>query len=179
MGKNVNKRDLAEILGVSERTLTEWQALGMPMLHKGERGESNDYDTAEVITWWMGREKSKIENESQRDRLARLQGDRMELELERELQRVAPVEAFETMWTNAYTALRVSTFNELPRLAQMLEAMPGQSGKLQVLTETFTDLYTKLSQLNVDSLEAEHGAGEGPDAEGPALPGAPAEPQDQ
>ena len=179
MGKQVNKRDLSETLGVSERSLTEWQVAGMPILHKGDRGESNVYDTEAVITWWMAREKSKVENESQRDRLARLQGDRMELELERELKRVAPVEAYETMWVNAYTALRVSTFNELPRLAQMLEATPGQSMKLQVLTETFTDLYTKLSQLNVDSLETELGPGEGLDAEGAGLPGAPAEPEDQ
>lgn len=69
----VNKAELSEFLGVSERTLTEWQKDGLPMESEGERGQSNAYDTQRVIAWWIAREVTKVRSESPRDRLYRAQ----------------------------------------------------------------------------------------------------------
>lgn len=52
----VNKAELAEIVGKSERTLTTWQKNGMPIAHDGARGEQNKYETSEVIEWMIERE---------------------------------------------------------------------------------------------------------------------------
>ncbi|BAK75401.1 phage terminase small subunit gpNu1 [Pseudogulbenkiania sp. NH8B] len=81
MGKIVNKRDLAQIIGVSERTLTEWQREGMPMVLASGRGSSNQYDTAAVIAWRIAREVNGAEKESQKDRLDRLRGDQIERQM--------------------------------------------------------------------------------------------------
>lgn len=53
MGMLVNKQDLSEILGKAENTLTRWQKNGMPIKVTGHRGQSNQYDTEDVIEWMM------------------------------------------------------------------------------------------------------------------------------
>lgn len=47
----LKKRDLAKKLGVSEKTLSSWQAEGMPVLEHGRRGQPNSYDLAAVVRW--------------------------------------------------------------------------------------------------------------------------------
>lgn len=62
----VCKTELAEIFGVSTRTVTEWQAQGLP-LHSGGGGNGggNSYDTEEAIAWYVERD-CEIENEKLR-----------------------------------------------------------------------------------------------------------------
>jgi len=41
----VNKKELAEIIGISERSLTEWQKEGLPVAsYADNRGQANEYD---------------------------------------------------------------------------------------------------------------------------------------
>ena len=60
MGKLVNKFELAEIIGKSERTITTWQKNGMPISVDGKRGEANQYDSQEVIDWFVQREINNV-----------------------------------------------------------------------------------------------------------------------
>ena len=60
MGKIVNKAELAEILGKSERTLTTWQKNGMPIEVDGGRGSANKYCTEAIISWMVRREIDQI-----------------------------------------------------------------------------------------------------------------------
>lgn len=55
----VNKRELAELVGKSERTLTEWQKNGMPIFVDAIRGGENKYDMPEVIEWLIERAVNK------------------------------------------------------------------------------------------------------------------------
>jgi phage terminase Nu1 subunit (DNA packaging protein) len=47
----VNKAELAEMLNISQTTLTEYQAQGLPIQHRGARGQEHRYDTVTVIHW--------------------------------------------------------------------------------------------------------------------------------
>lgn len=51
MAKKVNKKELAEIIGKNETTITQYQKAGLPIERKAGRGASNTYDTAHVIDW--------------------------------------------------------------------------------------------------------------------------------
>lgn len=55
---HVNKKELSSIFGVSERTLTQWQKQGLPVEKQGGRGQSNTYETVDVIKWYNARETS-------------------------------------------------------------------------------------------------------------------------
>lgn len=105
-GLVVNKRQLAEIMGVSQRTVTDWQQKGMPVRHLADRGHDNQYDTAEVIEWRLQQLLAGEKRESQKERLERLQGDRLELELMRNCDELAEAIAADSMWEHAVLAAR-------------------------------------------------------------------------
>ncbi|WP_250589615.1 terminase small subunit [Neisseria subflava] len=78
----VNKRELSEILGITERSLTEWQKEGLPVASFADlRGQANEYDTKAVIGWLIQRELQRLNREKPRDRLDRLKADAIELEI--------------------------------------------------------------------------------------------------
>lgn len=53
----VNKKELSQILGVAENTLTTWQKqIGFPIKSVGAGRTGSEYDTAEVIAWIKKRE---------------------------------------------------------------------------------------------------------------------------
>lgn len=56
----VNKRELAELVGKSERTITKWQKNGMPVFIDGTRGNENQYSTEDVIDWMIKREVERV-----------------------------------------------------------------------------------------------------------------------
>lgn len=98
MPKLVNKRDLAELLGVTERTLTNWQKVGMPIHATGERGEASEYDVPLVIKWLIKRRLAEARVTTPRDRLADLQGQRIAVELARQRGDLAPSAEYRAAW---------------------------------------------------------------------------------
>lgn len=87
----VNKKQLAEIVGYTEATLTKWQKDGLPIAYSGKIGESNEYETADVIKWMIRREVGKLtvgedgevyDYDSERARLTHHQADKAKLEKE-------------------------------------------------------------------------------------------------
>lgn len=155
MGKLVNKRDLALIVGVSERTLTEYQREGLPMQVDGSRGESNTYDTEQVIRWLVMREVSKPGNETQRDRLARLQGDKVEMEIAVAAGQLVAVGDIEPAWLAMAASAKSYLRAEPDRLAQLLEVTDGVDGKRDLLSDTFDEFLRKLSSYDPGEDEEE------------------------
>lgn len=106
MAKTVNKAELSELFGISQRSLTEWQDDGMPILAKGDRGESNQYDVPACIRWWIAREVGKVSEETPRDRLARLQADRIEMEIAEARRELIPAGEIGPAWASMVVAAR-------------------------------------------------------------------------
>jgi phage terminase Nu1 subunit (DNA packaging protein) len=77
----LNKTQLADFLGFSERSLTDWQDEGMPILRSGARGEANEYDSGAVILWMLERARRQVRAESPRDELYRSQKKLVDLQL--------------------------------------------------------------------------------------------------
>ena len=137
MGRVVNKKELSEIIGVSERTLTDWQDKGMPIKVDAGRGKSNEYDTQDVIEWRVQFVSSGYQRESAKDRLDRLNGDLKELELAEKSGMY--VMADDAEW--ALESVILSARSELMRLARKLKKhlkrnyeLDGELKELQGLT---------------------------------------------
>lgn len=141
----VNQRELAEILGKTQQTLWDWQKTGMPVLRHGENGTENQYDTAAVIAWWIQREMQKNGNESAKDRLARLQADKVELELQEMRGQLLPADLVAPAWTSRVVSARAYLLAERDRLAHLLEATPGFDAKRDLLAQTFDEFLRKLA----------------------------------
>lgn len=86
----VNRAGLADVLGRSENTITNWLSEGMPRVSAGVvRGKSDEYDTAEVIRWLVARESGSnaigedgevISFEAERARLTKEQADKVAMD---------------------------------------------------------------------------------------------------
>jgi len=141
MGITVNKRELSEILGISERSLTDWQKEGMPVVELGEvRGQENTYDTEAVIRWWIDRDVSKRAGGSSFERLNDIRCRRELLNLRREegeiVLRSEIRPAFES-YVNDVLSVLVS----LPdKYTQVLELTAGADGKHQVLDDMIAEM---------------------------------------
>lgn len=90
----VNKRQLAEIFGKSERAITQFQDEGMPIVSKAGRGKKNQYDTVEVFNWFLERQKKSnlTELDIEDTRLKRAKANRAELEYRRMAGELLPVD---------------------------------------------------------------------------------------
>jgi len=119
MGKVVNQTELAEILGVSDVTLWQWQKEGMPIQERNLRGQSNSYDTAAVHQWVVDRAVKKVREESPRDMLYREQTKLVQLQIGEKRGQLVPAadieEKFERLVVNARQ-----------RLLQLLAFMKGR-----------------------------------------------------
>ena len=151
MGKIVNQTELAEIFGVSDVTIWDWQSRGLPILKQGARGEANQYDTTAVIEWRIQAARAESgKTETQRDREARLRGDMIEIDLAKERKVLVSANDVEPIWTGFVMSAAAFLSGQHSRLASILEAAPGVDKKREILRGVFADFLTK---LGVDGAE--------------------------
>ena len=165
----VNKRGLADVLGLTERTLTEWQDEGLPIQARGERGQEHAYDTAEVIAWWIEREMRRARIRTPRDLGIELDNRMKEIALAEKERQLVPVDQIEPVWRGRVLSAAAFLAGQHSRLAGILEATPGVEAKRQVLRSEFGAFLTRLgvagdlmqdeldkllAQLPVDTVEA-------------------------
>ena len=53
-----NKRQTADIFGVTQQAIDRWHSEGLPVEVKGGKGRESQYDTARVHTWLLERYKT-------------------------------------------------------------------------------------------------------------------------
>jgi len=151
VGKIVNQTELAEIFGVSDVTIWDWQGKGLPILKQGARGEANQYDTTAVIEWRIQAARAESgKGESQRDREARLRGDMLEIEIAKERKVLVSAIDVEPTWTGRVMSAAAYQLSRHSRLASALESAPGVEGKRAVLKKEDEEF---LQRLGVDGAE--------------------------
>lgn len=142
----IGQENIASMFGVSARTITEWQASGMPIAVQGGPGVPGEYNSDECIRWMVDREVRKVQGpEAPKDRLSRLQGDELEMKLERERGKLIDATAVEPVMRAAIVAARERIRNEPARLAIALEGKTKAEREI-LLRELFGEVLSRLSQ---------------------------------
>ncbi len=148
----VNKRELSEILGVSERTLTEWQKDDLPVAsYADNRGQANEYETAHVIKWLIQREIIKIQKETPRDRLDRLKADSIELDIKERTGELAPVVLYERAWGDHILAARTEFLTMPDVLATELSAIVGKEIDPDIIATHINRALEKLANYGAEN----------------------------
>lgn len=144
--KLVNKRTLAALLGKSERVLTEWQREGLPFVASTGRGRANHYQVPRVIDWLVARELAKQPGqEGDRQRLARLQGDMLEITLAEKRGELIPASIIEPAWAAMVINSRQSLLSMPARVAPMLASISDVDQTRELLDEQVHDALKKLA----------------------------------
>ena len=124
-GLKVNKAKLAEIFGVTQKTLTAYQDRGLPVEAKGGAGKSNLYDTKNVIAWYVDHMIDRkfghaehvteaLNKEYEQARLAKAQADGKEIENQIKRGELAPVELMTVVLAHV-TSQVVAVLDSIPQ----------------------------------------------------------------
>lgn len=138
------QEQIAALFGVSPKTITEWQVIGFPVAVQGGPGVASEYDAPSCIAWLVDREVRKVRAESPKDRLSRLQGDKIEQEMLRERGLLIPADQIEPLWASAVLAAREFLRGEPPRLASLSIGLDKPAVE-QLLRASFDDCLKQLS----------------------------------
>ncbi|WP_018952488.1 terminase small subunit [Thioalkalivibrio sulfidiphilus] len=142
----VNKKQLSDILGVSERTLTDWQREGLPMVLNAGRGGSNQYDTAQVIEWQIQRALAGEKRETARERRDRLEGDLLEIKLAKDAGNLVAVADIEPVWSGAILAARAEFRAWADRLRAEIDSRYGLETDAEIYAAAVDATLSKLSE---------------------------------
>ena len=122
--KVTGQQGIADMFGVSRETIDNWQQDGMPVEKRGGPGVPSEYDSVECINWLLSREVKKVQGEKPQDRLARVQADKIELELMEKRGLLLPADQIEPKLRAAMVAAREMWRNEPARLAREVPGKP-------------------------------------------------------
>lgn len=141
-----NKRQLADVFGVSEETLTRWAGLGCPVQTKRRGSHGNEYDTAAVFTWRLAlaensREPADLENE--RVKLVRVQREIAEITLAERRRESVSVAGVMTHWAKMTSAARARCLL-IPTMAAPLVIRKSAAEAEDVIRKL---IYEALSEL--------------------------------
>jgi len=119
----------------------------MPVRKRGGRGEENEYDTHQVVRWLCDRAVRKAGVELPRDRLARVQADRAQLEVDELRGVMARTEDFVQRWAELITGWRAKLLAFPTKIAQRV-APPGKMADVQA--EAQAVVYELLREFETD-----------------------------
>lgn len=129
---------IAEFFGVAPKTIVEWQEQGFPIAVRGGPGVASVYESSACIAWYVERELSRAQVEMPRDRLARVQADRIEMENAERRGQLVLAEQLEPKLAAAFTAAREDFLESVLRLARELPAdLLGREAMLREEFEAF------------------------------------------
>ena len=131
------------MFAVTVKTINEWQEQGMPVALRGEfaGGTPNEYESGACIGWLVEREVGKVRGESQRDRLARVQADAIEMDNAAKRRELVPVAQIEPTMRAAMIAAREAWRNEPPRLVRMAGLKSDKAAKFEAALEEAFDAF--------------------------------------
>lgn len=131
------------MFAVTVKTVNEWQAQGMPVALRGEfaGGVPNEYESGACIAWLVEREVGKVRGESQRDRLARVQADAIEMDNAAKRRELVPVAQIEPTMRAAMIAAREAWRNEPPRLVRMAGLKADKAARFEAALEEAFDAF--------------------------------------
>lgn len=142
----IGQTEIAAIFEVAARTITAWQEIGMPVAVQGGPGVPGEYDSGACIRWLVEREVKKVQGpEAPKDRLARLQGDDLEMKLATQRGKLVDTAAVEPAMRAAIVSARERIRSEPARIALQMEGL-DRAGREALLRDLLDHVLTKLAR---------------------------------
>lgn len=158
------QEQIAALFGVAPKTITEWQVLGFPVAFQGGPGVASEYDAPACVQWLVSREVRKVQSESPKDRVLRLQGDKLEQEMLKDARLLIPADEVEPLWASAVLNAREFLMGEPTRLASLAIGMEKPMLE-ELLRTTFTEFLGRLANWRAADDDAEEAEDDGDEDE--------------
>lgn len=143
MGLEVNRREIARLLGVSMPTVSDWVDRGLPVVNRGSRGIPWAFDVAACFAWRLEYELANAVGASTRD-VTREDAEKRkiiadailaEIKVAEQLRSVVKVEDVSRIWEGRIVASRETFQGIAQRIAPLLVGESDQ-GRIESTIET-------------------------------------------
>jgi terminase small subunit / prophage DNA-packing protein len=114
------QQSICDIFGVAPKTITEWQADGMPVHVQGGRGTPSQYDTVACIEWRVSRlacGPDAYDLTTERARLAHHQANIAALDEDVKRKTLIPAELVKSKWQDMIASTRARLLSMPTRIA--------------------------------------------------------------
>jgi phage terminase Nu1 subunit (DNA packaging protein) len=163
-GKKVNRTDLADIMGCALNTIDAYIKAGMPVIARGSRGKEWVFNSADCINWKAEKSVADATNdapandEQLRSRALLANTLKVELELAKARELVAPLDQVERMVARAFAEVRAGMRNIPSRVVSLLIGETDERRFKKVLAEEIDQALEALA--NADLAGSDEGADE-------------------
>lgn len=154
MTRAVGQENIAALFGVAPKTIVEWQEDGFPVALRGGPGVPSEYETEACIGWLINREVKKVQAESPRDRLFRLQADAIELDQAVKKGLLLRADSIEPRLRSAVVSAREMLLRSAAPLAGLMEGCDRRKREL-LLRDAFDAFLRRLADWRNTSAEPE------------------------
>lgn len=131
---------IADVFGVAPKTIVEWQEQGFPVAKRGGPGVASEYESADCIAWYVNREVERAAGESAKDRLARLQGDKIQRELQVMDRELIPAAEVQPGMSQFFVDL-LSELDQVPET--YCDAIAAMAGDPQAVHQELTEIVSR------------------------------------
>lgn len=139
----VGQESIAAVFGVAPKTIVEWQEAGFPVAQRGGPGVPSEYESSECIQWLVDREVKKVQAESPRDRLFRLQAEDLEMKLAERRGELIPADSIEPKLSAAVVAAREAFLSEPERLSMLVQGRTREDAA-SIIRQAFEAFLTRI-----------------------------------
>jgi len=148
------QESIAAVFGVAPKTIVEWQEDGFPVALRGGPGVPSEYETEACINWLVNREVKKVQGESPRDRLFRLQADDLELSQAEKKGVLVRADSIEPRLRSAVVAARELLMRQAAPIAGQMEGCDRRKRET-LLRDAFDGLLRRLANWRNTAAELE------------------------
>jgi phage terminase Nu1 subunit (DNA packaging protein) len=152
----IGQENIASMMGVAPKTIVEWQEQGLPIALRGSPGIPSEYESADVIRWYVERELKKVREESPNDRLARVKADAIEMDNAERRGLLIPADQIEPKLRAAMVLAREAWMDAVPQAVRKARAAADDEAAEAVLEAEFAQFLARISRWrDADSIDEE------------------------
>ena len=150
-GVIVSRKKLAEFLGVHVTTVDNWVSAGCPYKTKGRKGVEWQFNSSDVVKWREDRVKNNEEEgepetlKSLQLRLMRAQAEKVELDLAKARDEVAPIEEVAQAWESVFAMIKSRLRNVPKRCSTQLAGETDTTRIKQIIGSEIDEALTEFA----------------------------------
>jgi phage terminase Nu1 subunit (DNA packaging protein) len=145
----VNARELARMLGVTNATIRDWEASGLPILKKGSPGVPSEYDSVACVRWWAenisGKTQTPVDLADAEKREAIARAELRELELMVKKGQFVMADDVERTYTRAFANIKTKLQAMPTKLAPRLVGFANPAEIQDVIAKEVRGVLTSLA----------------------------------
>ena len=144
----LNRTRLAEMFGVTQKTITDWEKMGMPCLEKNTTRQGNRYSTVDCIAWRFNQlhDTGDYDLTVERARKEKESADKLQMENQVTRGELVEIADVEKLWSSEFARIKNKLLAIPKKLAPLMVPIKKQGEAHDILTAVCYEALNELSE---------------------------------